>query len=51
MQYLGAILKMTERSRFISKVKYSTSQIQDYAPTTDAKELKLNGSMKTYKTF
>ena len=29
---------MTERSRFISKAKYSTSQIQDYAPTTDAKE-------------
>ena len=22
-----------------------------YAPTTDAKKLKLNGSMKTYKTF
>ena len=39
MQYLGgAILNMTERSRFISKAKYSTSQIQDYAPTTDAKE-------------
>ena len=38
MQYLGAILKMTEQSRFISKVKYSTSQIQGYAPTTDAKE-------------
>ena len=35
---LGAILNMTERSRFISKAKYSTSQIQDYAPTTDAKE-------------
>jgi len=29
---------MTEQSRFISKVKYSTSQIQGYAPTTDAKE-------------
>ena len=38
MQYLGAILKMTEQSRFISKIKYSTSQIQGYAPTTDAKE-------------
>ena len=35
---MGAILNMTERSRFISKAKYSTSQIQDYAPTTDAKE-------------
>ena len=38
MQYLGAILKMTERSWFISKAKYSTSQIQDYVPTPDAKE-------------
>ena len=25
--------------------------IQVYAPTTDAEKLKLNGSMKTYKTF
>ena len=25
--------------------------IQVYAPTTNAEELKLNGSMKTYKTF
>ena len=38
IQYLGAILKMTERSWFISKAKYSTSQIQDYVPTPDAKE-------------
>ena len=25
--------------------------IQVYAPTSNAKKLKLNGSMKTYKTF
>ena len=25
--------------------------IQDYAPTSNAEELKLNGSVKTYKTF
>ena len=24
---------------------------QDYGPTTNAKEMKLNGSMKIYKTF
>ena len=57
MQYLGAISKMTEWSRFISKTNHSTSisngrkwrVVQVYAPNTDAEEAA--GSMKTYKTF
>ena len=30
---------------------FNITVIQVYAPTSNAKELKLNGSMKTYKTF
>ena len=38
MQYLGAILKTTEWSRFISKASHSISLIQVYAPITNAEE-------------
>ena len=37
MQYLGAILKTTEWSLFISKANHITI-IQVYAPTTNAEE-------------
>ena len=37
MQYLGVISKMTEWSLFISK-----QTIQGFAPTTDAKEAKVD---------
>ena len=30
---------------------FNVRVIQVYAPTSNAKKLKLNGSMKTYKTF
>ena len=30
---------------------FNITVIQAYAPTSNAEELKLNGSMKTYKTF
>ena len=30
---------------------FNTTVIQAYAPTTNAEETKLNGSMKTYKTL
>ena len=30
---------------------FNITVIQVYAPTSNAEELKLNGSMKTYKTF
>ena len=30
---------------------FNITVIQVYAPTTNAKKLKLNGSVKTYKTF
>ena len=51
MQYLDAISKTTEWSMFVSKANHSISVIQVYAPTSNAEKLKLNGSMKTYKTF
>ena len=38
MQYLGAILKMTEWSLFVSEANHSVSVIQVYAPTTNAEE-------------
>ena len=37
-------------ARFQGK-PFNTTVIQVYAPTSNAEELKLNGSMKTYKTF
>ena len=30
---------------------FNITEIQVYAPTRNAEEAKLNGSMKTYKTF
>ena len=51
MQYLGAILKMTELSCFFFQGKpFSITVIQVYSPTAYAEKLKLTGSMKTYKT-
>ena len=54
MQYLDAISKMTEWSLFISKANHSVSYYYDtevYAPTSNAKEAEVEGSVKTYKTF
>ena len=52
MQYLDAISKMTEWSLFISKANHSISQQSKSMPQpVTLKKLKLNGSMKTYKTF
>ena len=52
MQYLDAISKMTEWSLFISKTNHSVSQCSKLMPQpVMLKKLKLNGSMKTYKTF
>ena len=52
MQYLDAISKTTELSLFISKANHSISQLSKsmHQPVT-LKELKLNSSMKIYKTF
>ena len=36
--------------RFQGKL-FNITVIQAYAPTSNSEELKLNGSMKTYKTF
>ena len=49
---LGCNLK-TDRMisvRFQGK-PFNITVIQLYTPTSNAEELKLNGSMKTYKTF
>ena len=52
MQYLDAISKTTELSLFISKANHSISQLSKPMPQpVTLKKLKLNGSMKTYKTF
>ena len=52
MLYLGTDLKMTEWSRFISKANhFNITVIQVHAPTTDAKEAEVEGSMMIYKTF
>ena len=52
MQYLGAI---SEKHRIIlacfQSKPFSITVIQVYAPTSNAEEAELNGSMKTYKTF
>ena len=41
MQYLGAILKMTEWSLFVSEANHSVSVIQVYAPTTNVEEAEI----------
>ena len=52
MQYLDAISKMTKRSLFVSKANHSIShKSKSLLQLVMLKELKLNGSMKTYKTF
>ena len=52
MQYLDAISKTTEWSLFVSKANHSLSQKSKSMPQpVTLKKLKLNGSMKTYKTF
>ena len=49
MQYLEAISETIEWSLFIFLRK--TMVIQVYAPTSNAEEAEVNGSMKTYKIF
>ena len=50
-QYLDAISKTTE-SLFVSKANHSISQLSKSMPqSVMLKKLKLNGSMKNYKTF
>ena len=45
-------LKMTEWSLFVSKANHSISQLSKSMPQqVTLKKLKLNGFMKTYKTF
>ena len=51
MRYLGAISKMTMISVRFQGKPFSLTVIHVYDPTTNAKKLKLNSSMKTYKTF
>ena len=49
---LGAISKTTERSLFVSKANHSIFQESKSMPQpVMLKKLKLNGSIKTYKTF
>ena len=52
MQYLDAVSK---NNRIISVhfqgKAFNIRVIQVYAPTRNAEEAELNGSMKTYKTF
>ena len=52
MQYLDAISKHDRMIsvRFQGK-PFNITVIQVYSPTSNSEELKLNGSMKTYKTF
>ena len=52
MQYLDAVSKMTEliSVRFQGK-PFNITSTQVYAPTTNAEEAELNGSVKTYNTF
>ena len=49
---LGGNLKNDRMTsvRFQGKL-FNITVIQAYAPTSNAEEAKLNGSMKTYKTF
>ena len=52
MQYLDAIAKMMEWPLFVSKANHSISQLsKSMLQTVMLKKLKLNGFMKTYKTF
>ena len=51
MQYLGAVSKMRMTSVHLQGKPFKITIIHYYAPTTNAEEAELNGSMKTYKTF
>ena len=51
IQYLDAVSNTTECSLFISRAKHSISWYSKPMPQPVMLKLKLNGSMKTYKTF
>ena len=52
MPYLGTVSKMTEWSLFIYKANHSILQQSKSMPQpVMLKKLKLNGSIKIYKTF
>ena len=52
VQYLDAISKTTKWSQLVSKASHSASQKSNSMPQPlMLKKLKLNGSMKKYKTF
>ena len=48
---LDAISKTTEWSLFVSKANHSVSQLSKSMHLDNTEKLKLNSSMKTYKTF
>ena len=52
MWYLDAVSKTTELSLFVSRANHSISQLSKSMPQpVTLKKLKLNGFMKTYRTF
>ena len=51
MQYLDAISKTTEDLCLFPRQTIQYQVIQAYAPTSNAEEAEVSGSMKTYKTF
>ena len=51
MQYLGAILKMTEWSLFVSEANHSVSVIQVYAPTTNVEEAEIKNFYDDMQTL
>ena len=51
MQYLGAVSNDRMISVHFQGKPSNITVIQAYALTSNAEKLKLNGSMKTYKTF
>ena len=51
MQYLDAISKAIEWSLHFQGKPFNITAIQVYAPTSNAEEAEVNGSMKIYKTF
>ena len=50
-KYLGVILEMTMISVRFQGKPFNITSTQVYAPTTNAEEAELNGSVKTYKNF
>ena len=51
MQYLDAVSKLQIDLCSYPRQIIQYHVIQTYAPTSNAEEAQLNGSMKTYKTF